>query len=1104
MRDERISRQRRTTRPFGPPTMSPANRQVTTFPVKKISWDEMQRRREKGLCFYCDERFVPGHKCRSSQLLLIENIQNVEGEGLSEEDTELINDDIKTGEIPEISLHALSGWNTPRTMCIVGHIHKQPISVLIDSGSTHNFINDKVAENLHLPITPATAFPVMVANGDRLACKEKYDHIDINIQGFIFSTTLYSLPLTRIDVVLGVQWLEQLRPVLCDWKRLTMEFSVRDCGYILKGQPASSSQTVSLHMLERVVRKGAEFFALQVKNDVNVPTSDPPADVKTILQEIAAVFGEPKGLLPAREFDHRIPLKGDTSPVNVRPYRKFVKNYGIIAAPLTALLKKGQFAWNSQVEEAFNSLKQAMTTTTVLALPNFLEPFVLGTDASDKGIGAVLSQQGRPLAFLSKSLSPTKQSWSTYAKEMLAILEAIRIWHPYLLGQRFQTQTDQKSLKYLLEQRVGTPEQQKWVTKLLGYEYDIAYKPGKENSAADSLSRHPNPPTMLAISSPQFMILHELKEANRTDPFLQDLHTRVKKNPAKVPEFYSKDGLLYHRNRLVISPNSPLKSTLLAEFHDSKFGGHSSILGTFKRLSQSFYWPSMKNDIKSYVAACDMCQRNKHETQSPAGLLQPLPIPTQVWEDISLDFIDGLPPSFGHNSIMVVVDRLTKYAHFIPLTHPYTAKKVAEVFVEGIARLRAMPRSIIIEKVGPVAYRLDFPANSKLHPVFHVPNWANKCSLPQHHNMPPVCEDGIVKVEPNAILNYRWVKKGSKYVTEALVQWKSLPLEDATGEDVDQLANNFPNLNPEDKNVHQGYPTETLVLFLKAREGNVSKAHKMLVDCLNWRIQNEIDNILAKPIIPSDFYRAVRDSQLVGMSGYSKEGIPIIVIGVGLSTFDKASIHYYVQSHIQMNEYRDRVILPSATKKYGRHIGTCVKILDMTGLKLSALNHIKLLTVVSTIDDLNYPEKTDTYYIVNAPYIFSACWKVVKPLLQERSRQKVQVLPGCGRDDLLKIMDYASLPHFCKREGSGSSQHSTDDCFSLDHAFHWQLYNYIKQQAVLMGSISPIKQGSFHVDFPEPDPEETKIAETIETEFQRLGDQNGLSNSLNDLKIDGD
>ncbi|EXB51017.1 hypothetical protein L484_023719 [Morus notabilis] len=294
-------------------------------------------------------------------------------------------------------------------------------------------------------------------------------------------------------------------------------------------------------------------------------------------------------------------------------------------------------------------------------------------------------------------------------------------------------------------------------------------------------------------------------------------------------------------------------------------------------------------------------------------------------------------------------------------------------------------------------------------------------------------------------------------------------------EEVDEpLKNTF-------QNVHQGYPTETLARFLKARDLNVSKAHKM------------------KPIIPADLYRNVRDSQLIGLSGYSREGVPVIAVGVGLSTFDKASVNYYVQSHIQLNEYRDRVILPSATQKHGRHIGTCVKVLDMTGLKLSALNQIKLLTVISTIDDLNYPEKTDTYYIVNVPYIFSACWKVVKPLLQERTRRKIQVLQGCGRDELLKIMDYASLPHFCKKEGSGSSRHSGigvgDNCFSLDHSFHQELYNYVKRQAEAMESIAPIKEGSFHVKFPEPDPKDAKIARTIETEFHKFENQNGRRKS---------
>ncbi|XP_044496452.1 phosphatidylinositol/phosphatidylcholine transfer protein SFH9-like isoform X2 [Mangifera indica] len=285
--------------------------------------------------------------------------------------------------------------------------------------------------------------------------------------------------------------------------------------------------------------------------------------------------------------------------------------------------------------------------------------------------------------------------------------------------------------------------------------------------------------------------------------------------------------------------------------------------------------------------------------------------------------------------------------------------------------------------------------------------------------------------------------------------------------------------------MHQGNPTETLVRFLKARDWNVSKAHKM------------------RPIVPVELYGVVRDSQLMGLSGFSKEGLPVIAVGVGLSSFDKASANYYLQSHIQMNEYRDRVVLPAASKKYGRYISTSLKILDMTGLKLSALNQIKLMTAMSTVDDLNYPEKTEKYYIVNASYIFSACWKVIKPLVQERAKKKIQVLQGNGRDELLKIIDYDSLPHFCRKEGSSPSQNGTiENCFSLDHAFHQMLYNYIKQQAVLMESVSPVRYGPVHVDVPELDPEDAKIAETIESEFHRLG-KNGLIKTLSGLKFDG-
>ena len=129
-----------------------------------------------------------------------------------------------------------------------------------------------------------------------------------------------------------------------------------------------------------------------------------------------------------------------------------------------------------------------MCTTPVLALPNFIKIFVLDCDASRKEIGIVLMQEGRPLAFTSKQLLKRNLGKSIYEKENLAILHAMDLWQPYLLGKRFQIKTDHQSLKYFLEQCLSSPEQQKWVTKLFGYDYEIIYKKCKENVVVEALS----------------------------------------------------------------------------------------------------------------------------------------------------------------------------------------------------------------------------------------------------------------------------------------------------------------------------------------------------------------------------------------------------------------------------------------------------------------------------------------------------------------------------------------------------------------------------------------------------------------------------------------
>lgn len=156
--------------------------------------------------------------------------------------------------------------------------------------------------------------------------------------------------------------------------------------------------------------------------------------------------------------------------------------------------------------------------------------------------------------------------------------------------------------------------------------------------------------------------------------------------------------MLFFKDRLVVAETSSWIPKLMEEFHATPQGGHSGFYRTYRRLASNLFWKGMKGDIMRFVQDCDVCQRQKYLTTAPGGLLQPLPIPDQVWEDISLDFITGLPRSKGFEAILVVVDRLSKYSHFIPLRHPYTARAIAEIFVKEAIRFHGVPNSVVSDR----------------------------------------------------------------------------------------------------------------------------------------------------------------------------------------------------------------------------------------------------------------------------------------------------------------------------------------------------------------------------------------------------------------------
>jgi len=379
-------------------------------------------------------------------------------------------------------------------------------------------------------------------------------------------------------------------------------------------------------------------------------------------------------------------------------YRKFVKNYGIMAKPLTAILRLKHFAWNPTAQAAFDDLKVAMTRTPVLALPNFQEPFTVETDACQDGIGAVLMQKGQPIAYLSKALGEKHKSLSIYEKEFLALIMVVERGRHYLQRGEFFIQTDHKSLAYLNEQNLHSDMQRKAMTRLMGLHFKIIYKKGKDNIAADALSRVAHMMALQAVLVVQPAWVQEVLNSYTTDSRAQQLLQRLAITSPDNQGYSLDRGLIWYQGKVWIGSNSALQTKLIATCHSSALGGHSGIAATYYRLKKHFAWKGMKQDVENFVKQCTIYQHAKHSLQHPMSLLQPLPIPQGVWQNLTMDFIEGLPKSEGCSVILVIVDRLTKYAHFLPVKHPYTAATIAQLFMDHVVKLHGLPASIVSDR----------------------------------------------------------------------------------------------------------------------------------------------------------------------------------------------------------------------------------------------------------------------------------------------------------------------------------------------------------------------------------------------------------------------
>jgi hypothetical protein len=203
---------------------------------------------------------------------------------------------------------------------------------------------------------------------------------------------------------------------------------------------------------------------------------------------------------------------------------------------------------------------------------------------------------------------------------------------------------------------------------------------------------------LFAIITVQLVWLSSVTASYASDARAQKLLQQLALDPASSDTFTLNQGILRYKGRIWVGNDNKLQLQIVLAFHDSPQGGHSGFPMTYCHLVSLFSWPFMKSMIRDYVRCCHVCQQAKLEWLPLVGLLQPLPIPTKPWEVAMMDFIDGLPPSCNYNCILVIVKKFSKYANFLPLSHTYTASKVAELFIDNVYRLHSLPKALVSDR----------------------------------------------------------------------------------------------------------------------------------------------------------------------------------------------------------------------------------------------------------------------------------------------------------------------------------------------------------------------------------------------------------------------
>ncbi|GJW86082.1 putative reverse transcriptase domain-containing protein [Tanacetum coccineum] len=391
-------------------------------------------------------------------------------------------------------------------------------------------------------------------------------------------------------------------------------------------------------------------------------------------------------------------------------YRRFIEGFSKIAKSMTKLTQKGiKFDWGEKEVNAFQLIKQKLCSAPILALPEGNEDFVVYCDASHKGLGTVLMQREKVIAYASRQLKIHEKNYTTHDLELGSVVFALKIWRHYLYGTKCTVFTDHKSLQHILDQKELNMRQCRWLELLSDYDCDIRYHLGKANVVADALSRKERIKPLqvralvmtIGLDLPKRILEAQIEAQKPENLVNEDVGGMIRKDIPKERLEPRADGTLCLHDRSWLPWFGDLRSVIMHESHKSKYSIHPGSEKMYQDVKKLYWWLNMKADIATYVSKCLTCARVKAEHQRPLGLLVQPAIPEWKWDNITMDFITKLPRSSqGFDTIWVIVDRLTKSAHFLPIRENDPLDKLARLYLNRIVARHGIPASIIYDRDG--------------------------------------------------------------------------------------------------------------------------------------------------------------------------------------------------------------------------------------------------------------------------------------------------------------------------------------------------------------------------------------------------------------------